>query len=140
MGQVNFLGKIINFAKKTMLSHNEILGHFLPENLLEYFEIKQIDLLGEVSTQSMFYNIYLDEINTVPLGYESQEYESKGFSSSSVIQDFPIRGKGVYLHIRKRRWRHKQRKNEIIQNDYSFVSAGSKFTLELAAFLKDTGR
>jgi len=33
-----------------MLSHNEILVHFLQEKLLEYFEIKQLDLLGDSIT------------------------------------------------------------------------------------------
>jgi hypothetical protein len=82
----------------------------------------------------------LEEKNFLPPGYSNDCYESKGFSSSSRVQDFPIRGKAVYLIIKKRRWRDKATKKEIIQNDYSFIAEGSKLTSELSAFLKDTGR
>ncbi len=58
---------------------------------------------------------------------------------SNLIQDFPLRGKAVYLRIKKRRWRHKVTK-EIIKRDFSFVADGSKFTQELSDFLKDAGR
>ncbi len=78
--------------------------------------------------------------NQLPIGYNADEYESKGFYISSKVQDFPIRGKAVYLQFKRRRWRHKIRKNEIIQNDYSFIAEGSKLTKELSDFLKDTGR
>ena len=55
---------------------------------------------------------------------------------SKWVQDFPIRGKGVYLRIKKRRWRHKK-SGETIQRDFSFIADGSKFTQELWDFLKD---
>ena len=55
---------------------------------------------------------------------------------SAIIQDFPLRGKGVYLRIKKRRWRHKKTK-QIIKRDFSFIADGSKFTQDLSDFLKD---
>jgi len=118
----------------------EIIGYFLPEGLLEYFTIIKVEELGEVSTKRMVLQIELEEINSLPLGYNASEYESKGFYPETVIQDFPIRGKAVFLAIRRRRWRHKERKNEIIHNDYSIVADGSKLTRELSDFLKGTGR
>ena len=48
----------------------------------------------------------------------------------------PIRGKGVYLRLIKRRWRHKKT-GAIIKRDYSFMAEDSKFTVELSDFLKD---
>lgn len=72
------------------------------------------------------------------MGYSSLDYESKGFMESKLIQDFPLRGKAVFLRIKKRRWRHKQR-GEIIKRDFSFIADGSKFTRELSDFLKDAG-
>lgn len=82
----------------------------------------------------------MEEKNQVPLGYDISEYESKGFTKSKLMQDFPIRSKAVYFSIRRRRWRLKSDKNKIIQNDYSFVAEGSKITQDLSDFLKDTGR
>jgi len=57
---------------------------------------------------------------------------------SRLIQDFPLRGRAVYLRIRKRRWRHKDT-GEIIKRDFSFMADGSKFTQELSDFLKEAG-
>ena len=118
----------------------ELIGYFLPEGLLEYFTILSVDELGEISTKRMVLQIELEEINTLPTGYDPGLYESKGFFPIKVIQDFPIRGKAVYLAIKRRRWRHKERKNEVIHNDYSIVADGSKLTQELSDFLKGTGR
>ena len=73
------------------------------------------------------------------MGYNSSDYESKGFLSSKRVQDFPLRGKAVYLVVKRRRWRHKQTKEEI-QSDYSFIAEGSKLTQELSNFIKGTGR
>ena len=118
----------------------ELLGYLLPEGLLEYFTITSVEELGDISTKRMVLQIELEEINTLPTGYDPSMYESKGFYPIKIIQDFPIRGKAVYLAIKRRRWRHKERKNEVIHNDYSLVADGSKLTQELSDFLKDTGR
>lgn len=83
---------------------------------------------------------YLDENNSLPDGYSESEYESKGFYKRVAIQDFPIRGKTVYLFIKRRRWRKKGGKFQEIKSDYTFIAEGSKLTDELSAFLKDTGR
>jgi hypothetical protein len=58
---------------------------------------------------------------------------------SSTIQDFPLRGKAVYLRIKKRRWRHKEN-STVLRRDFSFITEGSKLTRELSDFLKDRGR
>ena len=118
----------------------ELLGYLLPEGLLEYFTITSVEELGDISTKRMVLQIELEEINILPTGYDPSMYESKGFYPIKIIQDFPIRGKAVYLAIKRRRWRHKERKNEVIHNDYSLVADGSKLTQELSDFLKDTGR
>jgi transposase len=118
----------------------EILGYFLPAGLLEYFTITKVEEIEEASTKSMVIQIEIEEINQIPNGYDSSKYESKGFYPVKLIQDFPIRGKAVYLAIKRRRWRHKENKNEVIENDYTIVAEGSKLTQELSDFLKGTGR
>jgi hypothetical protein len=84
--------------------------------------------------------IYLDEANKLPLVYNPEEYESKGFIGYTTIKDFPLRDKLLYLKIRKRRWLHKVNKHETIQNDYSQLTDGTQITKELTEFLKDSGR
>ena len=108
--------------------------------MLENFSIREVKEVIEEETKKPQICIYLEEINTVPWGYDASQFESKGFFRSKKIQDFPLRGKSVFLIIRRRRWRHKERKNEIISNDYSFIAEGSKMTKELSDFLKGTGR
>ncbi len=116
------------------------ISYFLPEGLLEHFKITKVEELGEVSTKRMVIQVELEEINLIPKGYDSSLYESKGFYPITIIQDFPVRGKAVYLSIKRRRWRHKERKNDIIHNDYTLIAEGSRLTQELSDFLKATGR
>lgn len=118
----------------------EVLQLFLPQALLDHFSVINIMQLGLIETKSDCFYIELEEKNQLPLGYDKEKYESKGFYKSKEIQDFPIRGKAVYLVIKRRRWRLKTDKKIAIKSDYSFISEGSKLTLELSDFLKDTGR
>ena len=105
---------------------------------MDYFEISGFQTLCRIENKTEFWLIEFEEKNEIPNGYSSLEYESKGFMESKSIQDFPLRGKAVYLRIRKRRWRHKKT-GEIIKRDFSFMADGSKFTQELSDFLKDAG-
>lgn len=117
-----------------------IFSTFLPEGLLSHFDIVDFKELGDLqSTKDCFY-IYLDEKNILPKGYDSNKFESKGFYERTIIQDFPIRGKAVYLGIRRRRWRNINDKSITVKSDYSFIAEGSKLTIELSDFLKGTGR
>jgi len=95
--------------------------------------------LCNINTKEIFIEVHLEEHNELPNTYTPSNYESKGFLSSKRIQDFPLRGKAVYLVITRRRWRDKLTKKEI-RSDYSFISEGSKLTVELSDFLKGTGR
>ncbi|MBE0391951.1 transposase family protein [Flavobacterium sp. PL002] len=96
--------------------------------------------MGNFQTKKDCFFIYLDEKNILPKDYNSNEFESKGFYERALIQDFPIRGKTVYLGIRRRRWRNKIDRSIDIKSDYSFITEGSKLTVELSDFLKDTAR
>ena len=111
----------------------------LPEVITEYFDIIGVQELGEIKTKKVYLEIFLEEKNILPPEIEASEYESKGFSSSSHIQDFPIRGKAVYLNVKRRRWRNKQSKKQI-SKDLSIVSEGSKISKEFADFLKGFNR
>jgi hypothetical protein len=118
----------------------KIIEYFLPTGLLEYFIITSVVEVDEELSNGKILQIELEEINQIPVGYDSSQYESKGFYPVKIIQDFPIRGKAVYLAIKRRRWRHKDNKNEVIHNDYTIFAEGSKLTKELSDFLKGTGR
>ena len=118
----------------------ELISYFLPQGLLQYFIITNVYELEDMVTKKFTIYIDLEEINNVPIGYDSSLYESKGLNPATIIQDFPVRGKAVYLSIKRRRWRLKENKNVVIQNNFSLIAEGSKITKELSDFLKGTGR
>ena len=122
-----------------MFLETDIISHFLPAGLLVHFTISSVTTLCEVSTKQIFFAITLEENNVILGDVDGSCYESKGFTDVTV-QDFPIRGKAVYLKLRRRRWRHKSDPKLIIRNDFSFVAEGAGFTRELSDFLKGTGR
>lgn len=118
----------------------ELVSFFLPAGLLDHFQVTDFKELGHIATKTDSYHIFLEEKNQLPADYDKSLYESKGFYEEKTIQDFPIRGKAVYLVLRRRRWRLKSKPTEIIKSDYSFIAEGVKLTQEVADFLKGTGR
>jgi len=60
---------------------------------MEYFEIRDHQVLCSVSDKLEYWLIDFYEKNELPNGYSVEEYESKGFTEPCVVQDFPIRGK-----------------------------------------------
>ena len=65
----------------------------LPEGTLDYFDVVDVkERVNEIV-------IYLEEKNLVPEQYSGEATESKGFYDPVVVQDFPLRGKKVYLNI-----------------------------------------
>ena len=132
------LGRNINFtiftAKNLPLdNYLELLKLILPEFLVEHF-----DLVNSVIEEEKMH-LFFEERNSVPNKDNERIVVSKGFLNEVTIQDFPLRGKLVYLHIKRRRWTDKNT-NEIIQRDWNLVAQGTRMTLEFAAFLKEINR
>jgi len=106
-----------------------LLEMFLPKGLLDHFDAVKIEF-----TNSM--NIYLDEKNIPPKELESVKLLSKGFVDAVTLQDFPIRDKACYLHLRRRKWLN-ETTGEVISNHWDLAGKGTRMTTELAAFLKE---
>jgi len=115
-----------------------LLTQLFPSELVKYFTITNFETLLDTKLNQEYILIEFEEKNAIPDGFSSSDYESKGFMESKRIQDFPLRGKPVFLKVRKRRWRHKET-GEVIKRDFTFMADGSKFTQELSDFLKDAG-
>ncbi len=109
--------------------NHEFLKLLLPQELFHYFEIINLKIEGKTL------KIYLDEKNINPEEFLSEKLSSKGFHSEVVIQDFPIRDKKVFLHVRRRRWLVEST-NKIVSRDWNTVAKGTRLTGEFAAFLK----
>jgi len=114
-------------------THLELLKSFLPEILVEHFDLMRSKTEGETL------HLYFEEQNKPPVEHTSKLLISKGFHDEITVQDFPLRGKKVFLHIKRRRWTEKQT-NLIVQRDWNLVSKGSRMTEEFADFLKEISR
>ncbi|MGH9877896.1 MAG: ISAon1 family transposase N-terminal region protein [Nitrososphaerales archaeon] len=110
--------------------YKELISALFPEGLLNYFDLTQF------SQDAAGLRIYLEERNVIPQEAEGLVYHSKGFYPEVEIQDFPIRGKKVYLCIKRRRWEN-QLTGEIVSRDWKLVQSGTRMTAEFAAFLKE---
>ena len=108
---------------------NSLIKLLLPSEIFEYFDITQVD------TKEREVHLYLDEKPIKPEGYELVKLISKGFHKSIVIQDFPLRDKAMYLHIRRRRWFSESTK-KTVERDWEIVAKGTHLTKEFATFLK----
>lgn len=114
-----------------MVSSEELLKLFLPEWLFDYFEVVKT----ENKTGSI--KIYLDEKKIIPKEIQDQQVISHGFTDYSTVQDFPIKGKEVYLHLRRRKWLN-TKTNEIFTRKFDLVYEGTRLSKEFVAFLKAT--
>jgi len=104
-------------------------SYFLPEGLLAYFEIQQVE---DNKTQI---KIYLEEKNNL----NNPLFESKGFYQAVQVNDFPVRGKSLLLNIRRRRWINKET-GAYMNRDFDIVAEGTRITQEFASFLKGLHR
>jgi hypothetical protein len=108
---------------------NTLISLLLPEGILDYFD------LIKVEKESTGLNIYLEEKNLAPEGYQKSELESKGLLPETRIQDFPIRGQKVALCVKRRRWTV-LKTGKIITRDWDIVIKGTRMTTEFGLFLK----
>jgi transposase len=111
----------------------ELLSLVLPIGILEFFIITQV-----VKSEKQL-DFHLEEKNIIPQEYINDKVTSKGFYDAIKVQDFPIRGKEVYLHIKRRRWLNESTGNIVIR-DWELVAKGTRMTKEFASFLKVISR
>ena len=109
--------------------YEDLVKLLLPVEIFDYFEIT--NLIVEDRTVSVF----LDEQDIKPTAWSGQKLTSKGFHPESIIQDFPIRNKAVFLHVRRRRWLVESTK-EVVSRDWDSVAEGTRYTKSFADFLK----
>ena len=131
----NPVGKIgKKFYLCVMVKHkeniNDPLKLLLPGVIYDYFELVHTEI-SDVDV-----HLFLDEISNPP---KPVGYESKGFTQQGIIQDFPLRGKPVFLHIRRRKWLEKST-GKVLTNSYDLTHLGTQITAEFAAFLKGVYR
>lgn len=116
-----------------MLNSYEILRLLLPEFLIEYFDITGISNIDDVL------HISFEEKNIIPDEFKERTLNSKGFLPEITVEDFPLRGKPVKLHIKRRRWLD-MKSQETLQRDWNLIAKGTRMTQDFAEFLKKISR
>ncbi len=109
--------------------YNILVKALLPSEVFDYFEIVKVDL------ESNVIDVHLDEHNRTPEEYSEEKLLSKGFHEPAVFQDFPIRDKAVYLHVRRRKWLIES-SGKVISRQWDLSAKGSRYTKDFATFLK----
>lgn len=64
-------------------SFQSLLSLIIPEGVSDYFK------LINYTKESGSIHIYLEEINSTPVEYQSNSLQSKGFFKEIILQDFP---------------------------------------------------
>jgi hypothetical protein len=109
-----------------------ILRIIFPLRLFDCFEL---DKMEEGTDQIP---VYLSEKKVFPVEMKGS-VQSYGFTPYSSVQDFPIKGKTVYLHILRRKWLDVNTR-EIIICKFEIAHDVTRLTKEFVAFLKETNR
>ena len=89
--------------------YEHYLSFFLPEGMLDFFELVWMEtesLTSRESQKDIAYtgvlHIHLDERDSRTEA--QQDLRSNGFTEPATMSDFPVRDRRVELHIRRRRW------------------------------------
>lgn len=106
-----------------------ILSLVLPTGVLDNFDIER----HTIDTTRV--DLYLVEKLILPDGFIAEDIISHGYHQEVTIQDFPLRDKSLYLHIKRRRWLIKS-SQQVISRDLSFIAVGTRISQEFATFLK----
>ena len=114
---------------KTLNLSLDLLKLLLPELLVTHFDITSHSIEKDTV------HIYFEEKKDQPKEEKHRTLIAHGFHKEITIQDFPLRGKKVFLHIKRRRWLDKPSK-EVVQRDWNLVAQGTRMTVEFVAFLK----
>ncbi len=127
----------MRFKKQIKLqdSYIDLVKLLLPEILVDNFEL----ISFQKDDKEEILHIYLKEMYSIPKEYRTEKISSKGFFPEITVQDFPIRGQRVYLHITRRRWLN-EGTGKVVYRDWNLVAEGTRITDEFASFLKEIGR
>jgi len=129
---------------KNLESYKEMLGFFLPEWILNYFDcnsVRKIDWLLNIRLTEKNNPLKIQKLN------KNQRIISKWFKDF-LVDDFPVRWKRVKLYLRRRVWQIQETDSDniikpvwpLIKNDIPIVFPNTRLNKEFADFLKDADR
>lgn len=117
------------------MKQSDMIWMCLPQGLEELFEIVRFECTEQA------YDIWFDEKKErSEEDRRNPNIVARGYTDYVIIQDYPLRGRPVYLHMRKNKWWNKLT-NEIFSYNLELPNEDStRFSSEFVSFLKDEGR
>src|SRR5690606_11025983 len=110
-------------------SFKALMPLIIPEWFSDYF------VMTPYSICECPLDIVFELMNVIHVEFYTNTLLSKGFFDPVTLQDFPIRGQQVYLHVKRRRWLN-QDTGKVVYRDWNLVAKGTRVTSDFAAFLK----
>ena len=108
----------------------ELAECLLPEEMVEYFEVVKVDKTKETL------DVTLEERDKGVDGYTPDQLRPNGFYEESTVRDYPVRGRKMTFHVKRRRWVETET-GKSVSKRWDIVAKGTRFSKEFAAFLKD---
>lgn len=108
----------------------ELAECLLPEELVEYFEVVKVDKRAETL------DVTLEERDKGVAGIAKEQLRPNGFYEESTVRDYPVRGRKMTFHVKRRRWIDTETGNSV-SNRWDIVAEGTRFSKEFAGFLKN---
>ena len=134
-------------SPKTRLQTTQLSCSIITFTGMKQYQILR-SIFPEVITDNFNFVDYRASESTLEYWLDEREYMSRedykkgtvrpyGFTEAKTIQDFPIRGRSVYLHIRRRKWVDRSTGEIFTYNFDDLTEDGSKLSPEFVAFLKE---
>lgn len=107
----------------------ELAECLLPEEMVAYFEVVDVAKTAETL------DVTLEERDIIPEPYKTGQLRSSGFHEESAVRDYPVRGRKMTFHVRRRRWIDVGT-GKSVSRQWDIVAKDTRFSKEFAAFLK----
>lgn len=105
----------------------ELAECLLPEEIVEYFDVVKVSKTAETL------DVTLEERDNGVDGYTPGQLRPNGFHAESIVRDYPVRGRKMSFHIRRRRWIEIETGKSVSRRWY-LVAEGTRLSKEFAAF------
>jgi hypothetical protein len=116
-----FDNEFLSLPPKNIMDLSSLI---LPPEVFDNFTLIRV----EESSEQV--DLYLDELNIIPDG--DGIFISQGFTPCSTVQDYPLRGRAVYLHFRRRKWQD-QSTGDIFVCQFDIAHQGTRLSKEFAS-------
>jgi len=120
---------------KKIKQHPNTFATFLPVAWTSVFDVTKIEELDNEWRVTL-----TEKENCIPEELHGKDVVLNGYLPILELVDFPLRGKLLYLHFVRRRWKEAGGTVSYQNPDYQFHPEGAKVTYDFGNFLKGLTR